>query len=564
MRAQTSTLLLGCLFAAMAPHRSAAVERGATAAQVDALFADYARPGSPGCSLAVIRDGAIVHEKGYGLASIEHDVPIDPRRTVFDIGSTSKQFTAASVLLLAHEGKLSLDDDIHKTLPELPDYGAPVTIDQLLRHTAGVRDYVTLMALSGIHFEDYATDDDAMAAIVRQKTLDFAPGSEHSYSNSGYFLLSQVVKRVSGKSLRDFAQERIFTPLGMTHTQFLDDHLAIVAHRATGYAPHPDGGLAVEMFNWEQTGDGAVQSTVEDLAKWDRNFYRPVVGGPWLVEQLQTPGTLNDGSAIRYARGLFVDDYGGRTRVSHGGAWAGYRAELVRFPQQKLSAIVLCNLESIDASELALKVSDLYLRDRHAPAHTAAAAAPNATAVAVDLARYVGAYWSPTQGTVRRIKIKDGKLMYRRGGDNDSELAALGDDRFQMLGVPFTSVVTFDADAAGGARRMRVVAMGGAPTLFEAVQPVAPDAADLRAYSGTYASAELDTTWTLSVDDGRLTIHPKRGALLPLEPAFRDAFEGPGGIYRFQRDAAGVVNRLVFNAGRARDLGFNKESATAH
>jgi CubicO group peptidase (beta-lactamase class C family) len=558
-----ASLLSGALALSSGPLRAAApASPDALAPRVDAVFAEYAKPGSPGCSLAVVRDGGIVYEKGYGLASVEHAVPIDPRQTVFDIGSTSKQFTAASVLLLAHEGKLSLDDDVHKTLPELPAYGTPVTIRHLLHHTSGVRDYINLMAMGGINFEDYTTDDDALAAIVRQKTLDFPPGSEHSYSNSGYFLLSQIVKRVSGKTLREFAQERIFTPLGMRNTCILDDHKAIIPHRATGYAPNPTGGFGVEMSNWEQTGDGAVQTTVEDLAKWDHNFYDPKVGGPWLVEQLQTTGTLNDGEKIDYARGLMVDTYHGLRRVSHGGSWAGYRAQLVRFPDQRLSVITLCNLGSTDPTGLSLQVADLYLAGTLAPQAASAgsaipAASPDTAAAVPDVARYAGLYWNAATG-VRRLVARDGKLLYSRRQDNESELAPLGGDRFLMLGVPDRIEVAFLPAAPGRPRSLRVSVGGGKPLLFEEVQPASLEPADLASYAGTYTSAELATTWVLAVEGDRLTLRPKRGPAMPLEPSFVDAFSSPAGLLRFQRDGEKSVTGFVVGAGRARNLGFTK------
>jgi CubicO group peptidase (beta-lactamase class C family) len=568
MRFRTALSILAALLAGGSSIAAAATAAPAPPAQsVDAVFAEVAKPGSPGCSLAVIRDGSIVYEKGYGLASVEHGVPIDPRLTVFDIGSTSKQFTAASILLLAHEGKLSLDDDIHKFLPELPDYGTPVTVRHLLHHTSGMRDYINLMALGGLNFEDYTTDEDALAAIVRQKTLDFPPGSEHSYSNSGYFLLSQIVKRVSGKTLREFAQERIFTPLGMSDTRILDDHSAIIPHRATGYGPHPAGGFGVQMSNWEQTGDGAVQTTVEDLAKWDKNFYDPKVGGPWLIEQLQTTGKLNDGEAITYARGLMVDTYRGLRRVAHGGSWAGYRAELVRFPDQKFSVITLCNLATANPSLLARNVADLYLADVLEPDPMTAASAPvaeksPAPTAPVDGARYAGLYWSPGVG-IRRIVPRDGKLFYSRGPDSESELAPLGGDRFHMLGVPGTAEVSFSPAAAGATRRMQVAPGGAKPIVFEEVQPVVLKPAELTAYAGTYTSVELDTTWTLKVEDGRLTLRGKRGPSLPLEPAFTDAFDGPAGMLRFQsggEKGGKEITGFVVGAGRARDLKFTKTS----
>lgn len=551
-------ILFVLVVAILAGGGAAAADDADLTPRVDAIFAELAKPGSPGCALAVVKDGRIAYEKGYGLASVEHGVAITPK-TVFDIGSTSKQITAASILLLVQNGKLSLDDDVHKFVPELPDYGVPVTIRHLLHHTSGLRDYINVMILGGINVEDWTTDGDALAALVRQKTLDFRPGEEHSYSNSGYFLLSVIVKRASGKSLKDFAQERIFTPLGMANTHYLDDHTEVVPGRALSYAPKPGGGFAVQSANWEQTGDGAVQTTVEDLAKWDQNFYTPKVGGPWLVEQLQTTGTLNNGEAITYARGLVVEELRGMRRVSHGGAWAGFRAQLLRFPEEKLSVVTLCNLGSADTTGLAQGVADLYLANVVGPAE-AAAASPSVPAAAgpVDPALYAGLYWSPASDLVRKIYGKEGKLFYSRGPESESELAPLAGSRFLMLGTPpgNRAEVSFPQETP---RRMLVAQNGGKPMAFEEVQPVEPKPEELAAYAGTYTSAELDTTWTLAVESGGLVAHAKRGPAIPLNPAFADAFRSDGGLLRFTRDEHKRVNGFLIGAGRARNLRFEKK-----
>lgn len=563
MRARTalfSLLILAVAFSC-GEHASAAVDPKDLAQSVDAVFAEYAKPGSPGCSLAVIQNGRIAYEKGYGLASIEHGVPIDPKKTVFDIGSTSKQITAACTLLLAQDGKLSLDDEVRKYVPELPDYGTPVTIRHLLHHTSGIRDYADVMAMSGLNFEDWTTAGDGLAAIARQKKLNFKPGSEFSYSNSGYFLLSQIVEKVSGKTMREFAQERIFGPLGMTNTQILDDHTKVIPHRAASYAPGPDGSFAVQMSNWEQTGDGAVQTTVEDLAKWDQNFYDPKVGGAGLVEQLQTRGTLNDGETIPYARGLFMEEYRGLRRVSHSGGWAGYRAEMMRFPDQKLSVVTLCNLGDARPTLLAQRVADLYLADKLLPETQPAAVTGEAPAGKVENAsRYTGAYWSPQSGFVRRIEARDGKLFYVRGQGNESELAPLGGGRFRMLGVPDRAEVSFPVSAAAASppRRMEVVTGTDKPLLFEEVNPSSPTPEGLAAYAGTYTSPELDTTWTLAMDGGRLMLRTKRGFVHPLEPAFADAFNGDFGLIRFLREDQKITGFLM-GSPRARDIQFEKK-----
>src|ERR1700736_281311 len=248
-------------------------------AAVDEVFDDLAKPGSPGCALGVYREGQMIYAKGYGLANLEENVAITPK-SVFDIGSTSKQFTAASILLLEKQGKLLVNDDVRKYIPELPDYGQKITVLQLLNHSSGLRDYLALMELAGINTDSVTTDEDALALIARQKGLNFAPGGDWLYSNTGFFLLSIIVKRTSGKSLREFAAENIFTPLEMTRTQFRDDHASLIANRALAYdEKEKKNGYTLNVSYFEQTGDGAVHTSVEDLLKWDENFYNPRVGG---------------------------------------------------------------------------------------------------------------------------------------------------------------------------------------------------------------------------------------------------------------------------------------------
>jgi CubicO group peptidase (beta-lactamase class C family) len=256
---------------------------------VDRLFADWNTTGSPGCALAVVKDGRIIYERGYGMANLELSVAITPQ-SVFDIGSVSKEITAMAMLLLVQDGKISLEDDIRKYVPELPDYGNTITLRNMLNHTSGLRNYDDLFDLVGIPEADLTTDRDALELTVRQKGVNFKPGEEFLYSDTNFFLMSIVVKRVTGQTLRQFAQERIFGPLGMISTHYHDDHTMIVARRATGYAPHNGGGFEMDMSNFEQVGDGSVMTTVEDLFKWDQNFEHPVVGGPESIRQLTTPG----------------------------------------------------------------------------------------------------------------------------------------------------------------------------------------------------------------------------------------------------------------------------------
>ena len=414
-------------------------------ARVDRIFAAYDRTDSPGCAVGVFRDGRVALAHGYGMANLELNVALTPQ-SVLDIGSTSKQFTATSVVLLAQQGKLSLDDDIRKYVPELPNYGKTITIRHILTHTSGIRDYLTLWGLAGVDDADLTTEDDALQLIVRQRELNFMPGEQWLYSNSGFFLASVIVKRVSGKSLGEFADEHIFRPLGMTHTRYNNDHMAVIPNRATGYAVRPGGGFATDMSNFEQTGDGAVQTSIEDLIKWDENFYRPTVGGDALLKALQTVAVLNDGKKQTYALGLTVDNYRGLRTVSHGGSWAGYRAELLRFPDQHFSVTTLCNLANTNPTVLSRRVAEVFLGDKMTAAADVAAAGnqtrPQSPPVswaptAADLAMFAGTYYSPELETTYTLRVDNGKLSLLRRREAAVELTPLSPDAFRTRGIQF-------------------------------------------------------------------------------------------------------------------------------
>ena len=297
MRLSLVFYLIAAIAAGRAGVAVAGVDQPEESARVDRLFAEWDKPGSPGCALAVMRDGHIVHERGYGMADLDHNVKITPT-TVFHVASMSKQFTAASVLMLAQQGKLSLDDEAKKYVPELPDFGVPITLRQLLHHTSGLRDQWELLGLAGWRYSlDLITDADVLAVLSRQNALNFTPGSKYLYSNTGYTLLAQVVKHLSGQSFRSFTENRIFAPLAMSHSHFRDDHAEIVKGIAYGYAPH-EGGFGLSVTNFDTVGATSLLTTVEDLALWDQNFYSARVGGEALVKQLQERGSLNDGTQI--------------------------------------------------------------------------------------------------------------------------------------------------------------------------------------------------------------------------------------------------------------------------
>lgn len=451
--------VIALAIAASSPARLAADQ---ATDKVDKLFAAWDKTTSPGAALAVIKDGKIVYERGYGMARLENGA-INKPDTVFDIGSVSKQFTAACAAILIREGKLRLEDDIRKYLPEMPAYDRPITVDHLLHHTSGLRNYCDLLDLAGFREDaDSPTVAVALEIIRRQKGLNHRPGEEYLYTNSGFFLLGQIIERVSGKSLNEFAQERIFRPLGMTKTLFLDDHNRIVKDRATGYVDGK-GGLRVCMSNWEQTGDGSVCTTVRDLYLWDQALYTNALGQD-VMDRLQTRGALNSGMTIDYAWGLYISAYKGLKIVRHSGSWAGFRAPMVRFPEQRFSVIVLANLESISPSALAYSIADIYLagllkeppEEEPGQGEAGAAAkggsevtvAPFKAPIPAELSAYAGTYVGEELLDARYIiaVAKDGLVLKTRT-EPQAALKALAPDKFMAPGSDLT--IEFMRDRRG-------------------------------------------------------------------------------------------------------------------
>jgi CubicO group peptidase (beta-lactamase class C family) len=559
--------LLLCFIAAIAigrlamagvdTERESALDDGLLAARVDQLFAEWDRPTSPGCALAIMRDGHIIYERGYGMADLEHDVKITPT-TVFHVASMSKQFTAASVLMLAQEGKLSLDDEAIKYIPELPNFGVPVTLRHLFHHTSGLRDQWDLLGLAGWRYSlDLITDADVLAVLSRQKTLNFPPGSQFLYSNTGYTLLAQVVKHVSGQSFRTFTSSRIFLPLGMSHTHFRDDHAEIIKDIAYGYAPH-NGGFGLSIPNFDTVGATSLLTTVEDLALWDENFYAARVGGKPLVNQLQERGHLNDGTQLSYAAGLEIGKYHGLNIVSHAGADAGYRADLIRFPDRHFSVALLCNLASINPSALSRKIADIYL------ASSFGAAGPSATVPALSpqpsseqLRKWEGLYLDPDESDrVMRVRLGGTNLQSGINADGRlSDLEATSDARFRYTKEPQTELV-FQVGENGAPNTLTTYIDGKMQHHYSRVPPYDPTATQLQEFTGVYRSDEVDLPYTIALGDGKLLVRSLKSNDIPLLPLSPDLFYGGGNRIRFTRDAQGKITGAVLNSARIYNFRF--------
>ena len=526
--------------------------------KIDALFAQWNKPNSPGCALAVIKNGHVLYKRGYGMANLDYEIPISSK-TVFNIASLSKQFTAISIALLARQGKVSLDDDIRKYLPEMPQYSAPVTIRQLIHHTSGVREYSHLMQLAGTRFQD-APAEDVYKIITRQKELNFKPGDEYLYSNSGYFLLARIVQKATGKSLREFAEENIFKPVGMSSTRFHDDASEVIRNRATGYSSRPNGSFAVEATTSESVGDGGLLTTIDDLILWNEIFEENKLGGGQdLIHQALTRGTLNNGKRIDYGFGLEIETYRGLNEFGHGGAFNGFNADMIRFPDQRFTVFCLCNLSNIESGRLTRQVADLYLASQF---KAESAKLPQPAVVQVsdqELAAVTGSYFNFANNNFRRLYVKNDKLIYSRGG-SESELAPLGNNRFLMLGVPDRIEISFKSPRPGVPLQMFTAVNGEVFIVHDAVQPATYSPPQLKEFSGVFYSPEIEATYTISLKDDQLVLRRKNvDGDTPLVGQFADAFSAPGtGGIRFTRDTQNRVNGLLLTTGRVRNLRFVK------
>ncbi|HKN65765.1 MAG TPA: serine hydrolase [Gemmatimonadaceae bacterium] len=417
---------------------SAAAQQFPPNPKVDKIFAAWDKPTSPGCALGVLQNGRFVYEHGYGMANLDYDIQNSPK-LVYYVGSDSKQFTAASIALLVLDGKIRLDDDIRKYIPEMPDYGAPITINHLLHHTSGIRDIYGLMSLGGLRIEDVFSDSEAVALIAHQKELNFKPGDDYLYSNSGYFLLGQIVKRVTGKSLREFADERIFQPLGMTHTHFHDDPGHVMKGRAMSYEADGKGGYRISYIqNFDKIGAGGLYTTIEDLQKWDENFYTHKVGGDALQTMIHTRGVLNKGDTIPYAFGNNVTTYRGLRVDEHGGSLMGYKAEILRFPDQHFSVLETCNLGSINPGPLAEQVAEVYLGPKMGPKPERQVADRRSRDVALaaqlnpaELAVYTGDYYSDEVDATYHLAVENGALFLSGRHIAAQKLVSAGPDVFR-------------------------------------------------------------------------------------------------------------------------------------
>jgi CubicO group peptidase (beta-lactamase class C family) len=536
------------------------------AAKIDKVFAQYDHTDSPGCALGVYQNGQIVYKRGYGMANLNDDVTITPE-TVFHVASMSKQFTAFSILLLQQQGKLSLDDDVHKYIPELPDFGQRISLRQMFHHTSGLRDQWELLGLAGWRYsQDLITDADVLSVVTRQKELNFKPGEKFMYSNTGFTLLAVIVSRVSGMSFREFTTKNIFEPLGMKHTHFRDDHEEIIKHDALGYEQDGAGKpFRMNLTNFDTAGATSLHTTVEDLELWDENFYHPRVGNAEIIQQMVERGKLNSGELQDYASGLSIGKYKGLPTVDHSGGDAGYRSDMTRFPEQHFSASVLCNFADTNPGDLVRKVADIVLA-KDLQATTPAPAIESAKTVAVppitaeQMAAIAGNYWNG-EDEFAKVAVKDGKLQMDVSRDDWHELIQFAPAHFHVANETWGDKIDlhFVAAEGGKSRRIEEAFDEGKPRAFEAVNPAPLNLAELADYAGDYESQEIDPVYRIAVQNGQVILTRLKMSPDALRPAIPDIFVGDIGKIRFTRDTEGHVSGFILDGDRIQNFRFTKK-----
>lgn len=513
--------------------------------EIDKLF-NWATPTTPGCICAVSQNGKVVVNRAYGLADLERDVALTTN-SIFDAGSVRKQFVAAAILLLVEDGRLSLSDDVRKHVPQLPDYGHKITLDHLLTHTSGLRDWQPLLNLAG-------GDPDAMTMILRQRGLNFVPGEEWSYSNSGYVLLTEIATRTSGMPFPEFARKRLFEPLGMKMTTYVDDMTYVIKNRALAYGKAKDR-WKLDMYVGNDRGSaGALFTTVSDLIIWNDALTNTRLGA-FVSEKLQEQAKLNNGRKLSYTRGLTMEPYRGVRMLSHSGSAAGYHSWTGRLPDQGLSIAVMCNSDAMSATALANRIIDLYVPAAGTAASEAGPPPAIPTDALPDATSKAGMFFNEETREQMHLVVDRGRFRIAGGPG----LVPVEKDRFRRWGafVEFMSQDKFELNFLSP-DKFELKSMEGKVTRYARAHPYAPTAAELQAFAGRYQSDELMATIELSVGKDGLTgrANDKPGPPFEFSPIYRDAFQFAGVVLHFVRDKAGKVVALEYSNPMLRNVKF--------
>ena len=507
MRAKTRRLLLFLISDLMIAATTFAQSLpDSTVKKINKLFNQWDNKNSPGCAIAIVGNDSILFAKGYGMANLEYDIPIEPS-TIFHMASISKQFTAFSIVLLARQGKLHLDDDIHKYLSWFPDLKEKITIRNLLNHTSGIRDQWQLLAISGTRLDDVITQDHIIKILSKQQALNFKPGEQYSYSNSGFTMLAEIVRSVTGQSLRKFTDSAIFKPLGMVNTHFHDDYEEIVKNRSYSYYRKDSVHFANSILSYSNAGATSLFTNLDDMSKWIMNFYTHKVGDQKDIDQLTQKGKLNSGKELNYALGIVSDTYNGWRQFSHGGADAGYRTSLTVFPDLKMGFALFSNLGDVNAGGKLYEVAGLFISDTaknktaDSPKNMDSSKAALKDTVAIK--KFAGNYISD-DGMQMNFRLSNKKLYVDAFG-RSFLLTKAEKDSFSLFIDPGVKFL-FSGHATGDTSVFAAFSRDEKHLLNKYIPDTSQPDGLLRTYTGNYYCPELDCKYGIVLKDHKLVL----------------------------------------------------------
>lgn len=524
-----------------------------TTRKIDSIFRYYTTS-TPGCAVAVSLNGAVVFQKGYGLANMEYAIPVVPN-TIFHIASESKQYVAFCMLLLEKEGKLSIDDDIRKHLDYMHDFGQKITIRHLIHHTSGLRDQWQLLANAGFQLDDVITQDHIVKLVSKQRALNFNPGEEHMYCNTGYTLMAEIVKKVSGLTLRQYAEKNIFQPLGMKDTHFHDNYTELVPGRAYSYSPQSNGKFQHSVLSYSNVGATSLFTTVLDELKWLNNYETGAVGGKDLIEKMYQAGVLNDGRKLTYAFAVNMGKYKGWQQIGHGGGDAGFRTYACRFPEKGLGVVVFSNHGAANPTGLTNQVADVFL--------PGAKEEPKKEEVYVTdstlLKKIPGRYYTE-RGDQVQLVWQNGKLSRRNinnGSMAEVKLVAEGNDRYK---ASIGGVLIFDKKNLSQDSIMEFKVEH--PNIIQTFKRQPPVEQKLTSeFAGKYFDASTEAYYYINYKDGQLSIDHRKYPSGPLKYIAPDQFTTPHWWMfhiKFIRDKQKKVVGFEVNSGRIVHLRYDK------
>ena len=532
----------------------------AETAKIDSLFLNWTKDNSPGGAIGIMQNNKVVYSKAFGLASLEYKVP-NTTETIFNTGSVSKQFTAMGIVLLHQKGLLNVNDDIRKHLPDLPDFGHVITIKHMLHHTSGMRSLHAMLNLAGWRGDDSRTNADLYRFMLKQKELNFKPGDEYLYCNTGYMLMVNIIEKITNEKFPEWMKANIFEPLGMENTYVEDLYSRIVPNNATSYRQRANDMIRAVEY-WGYVGSGNMHSTTSDLLIWLNHFDKPNSTWSAAFKIMQMVTKLNDGSENPYAFGVGINEINGYKKIQHGGAIGGFRSYVSTYPEKELSIAILTNFSSSNPGGKESQIANILLDKKEVSETEKSKKMVEKSAIKVavkNLYQFEASYWNDKENSSRKIYVKNDTLRYSRSNNDESPLVPISSNEFKMIGPPNYLVVKFNL-TKNGLKTMQVSVDNGPFSYAEAYGILTNTTKNMTDYVGRFYSPELESTYDILIKNERLIAHHARHGDLPIKILKKDVLEIPQtAIIKYERKDDQTVNGIRISNGRARNVWFKKQ-----